>query len=342
MNNSSTVEGSKVAPGNVTDRGAKPISLSDSLLQLAHAQVRQLPESIEGEGGRCKLWRAARTVCELGLEAEIGFEILEKEFNPRCKPPWSERELWLALRDAYAIGEVRTASEPSFPVLDPTLRDSVCKSIVTEEELSSLAPPPTEERDPDFYLESLFGEGNPLLCLAKTMSVAETKRRKDWLENLDGIQFIVPSPMSARTGFCKNSEREGPRTLDNTGPRKYLVVEFDLVEKDKEGKDTKDALFIRSMMELGCSIRDISATLLAHLATRGPLVMVVSSGGKSLHGWFRVGDKADCQIRPFFEYACRLGADRRLWTACQLVRLPDGIRDNGAPQNVIFFNGGLR
>lgn len=316
----------------------KPISLADSLLQLAHAQIRRLPPSIENQGGRNKLWRAARTVCECELEIETGYEILEKDFNPRCEPPWSERELWEALGDAYARGDVRLPSKPSLPDSDFALRDKVCKNIVSEEKLSALAPPPTEEPDPDFYLDALFGEGNPLLCLAKTQKLAETKRRKDWIDNLEGIQFIVPSPMSARTGCRKKDGRESSRTEDNTGPRKYLVIEFDLVEKDKKGKDTWDALFIRSMMERGCSIRDISATLLAHLATKGPLVLVVSSGGKSLHGWFRVEGKPECEVRPFFEYACRLGADQRLWTSCQLVRLPDGIRDNGAQQNVIFFN----
>lgn len=313
--------------------------LHATLLERARTEIRNLPESVEGDGGRGRLWRAARTTCELGLDIENAFDVLDKEFNPRCRPPWSERDLRRTLQDAFSADADYLPTAPALLDLDPAIRDSVCETIVTEEELSALAPPPCEEPDPVFYLEALFGESNPLLCLAKTMKSAETKRLKEWLENIANFQFVVPSPMSARTGFCKHGPmRQGPRTLDNTGPRKYLVVEFDLVEKDKQGNDTKDAAFIRSMMERGCSIRDISAALLAHLATKGPLVMVVSSGGKSLHGWFRVEGKPEDVVRPFFQYACRLGADRRLWTACQLVRLPDGTRDNGAQQNVIFFN----
>jgi hypothetical protein len=35
--------------------------------------------------------------------------------------------------------------------------------------------------------------------------------------------------------------------------------------------------------------------------------------------------------------AVRLGADSHTWTRCQLVRMPDGIRDNGNRQRVYYF-----
>jgi hypothetical protein len=85
--------------------------------------------------------------------------------------------------------------------------------------------------------------------------------------------------------------------------------------------------------------KDEQAAILWHLALHhGPLVMVVDSGGKSLQGWFHVGGLADEQLRPFMEYAVRLGADRATWTRSQFVRMPDGQRENGRRQSVLFLN----
>jgi hypothetical protein len=188
-------------------------------------------------------------------------------------------------------------------------------------------------------LEKLFGDGDPLLSLSPDPYNFDTQRRSTWLKRLQQSkkQFIVPNIMSARMGKRLDGIAEGARTLQNTGERRFLIVEFDLAET-KAGKDTRDAGFIRAMKRKGHSVTDINATLLAHLATKGPLVMVVNSGGKSLHGWFRTEGVPELQVRNFFNYACRLGADPQLWTKCQPVRLPEGVRENGNRQPVIFFN----
>ena len=117
-------------------------------------------------------------------------------------------------------------------------------------------------------------------------------------------QFIVPSPMLRKIGRAKDGHVSS-RTLENTGPRRYLVVEFD-----------KGAL-------------DQQAALLLNLASHAPLALVVHSGGKSLHGWFYCAGQSEEELRKFMRYAVNLGADPATWTRCQLVRLPGGLRDNG-------------
>ena len=104
------------------------------------------------------------------------------------------------------------------------------------------------------------------------------------------------------------------RCLANTGPRHYLVVEFDQGSFDQH------------------------AALLWHLRKFAPLMICVHSGGKSLHGWFFVADESEPVIEEFFRYAVSLGADPATWTRCQLVRMPDGQRDNGKRQRVVFFD----
>ena len=41
--------------------------------------------------------------------------------------------------------------------------------------------------------------------------------------------------------------------------------------------------------------------------------------------------------RRFFQFARRLGADNALWNTAALVRMPGGVRDNGARQYVCYF-----
>ena len=66
--------------------------------------------------------------------------------------------------------------------------------------------------------------------------------------------------------------------------------------------------------------------------------MVVHSGGKSLHGWFNVADRADEQIWPFMRYAYQLGADHVTWRRSQFVRIPGGTRQDGKRQRVFYFD----
>jgi len=83
---------------------------------------------------------------------------------------------------------------------------------------------------------------------------------------------------------------------------------------------------------------DQQSALLLHLATYAPLACVAHSGNKSLHGWFYVFLDPEEKVQRFMEYALSLGADPATWTPCQLVRIPDGLRDNGNRQTVFFFN----
>jgi hypothetical protein len=128
------------------------------------------------------------------------------------------------------------------------------------------------------------------------------------------MQFIVPHPMTSERGIAK-SGKSGARTNDNTGPRRYLIVEFDQGSFDEQ------------------------ASILSYLATLAPLAMALMSGNKSLHAWFRAWGNSEQLHRGFMSRAIQLGGDKKLWTKSQMVRLPDGWRpDKSARQSVIYFN----
>lgn len=167
--------------------------------------------------------------------------------------------------------------------------------------------------DAECLLERLF-PGDPLLCVADGVASARVLHRTKLRGLCSNMSHIVPSPMSKPEGINKQG-RPSRRCLDNTGPRHYLVTEFDQGDKDTQ------------------------AAVIRHLTARAPLVMVVDSGGKSLHAWWRCFGQPEDRLRTFFRHAVALGADPATWTRCQLVRMPLGWRpEKGKRQEVLFYD----
>ena len=178
----------------------------------------------------------------------------------------------------------------------------------------------------------LLFPGNPLLCCGWNRHRFETRPRTQWYK-LQNLQFIVPSPMTARLGFTQQHKISG-HALSNTGPRRFLIVEFDF----EASNSAEEARLLERLAIEGRDVRDLCAALLLHLAEKAPLSLAVHSGQKSLHGWFYCAGVPEEQLWGFFQYAVLLGADRANWTRSQFARMPDGLRENGRRQTVYFFN----
>lgn len=130
-------------------------------------------------------------------------------------------------------------------------------------------------------------------------------------------------------------------SLQNTGPRQYLVLEFDFIECAADGTDTIWAPLLRGWASDGITVQDACAALLMHLAKCAPLLLIVFSGGKSLHGWFPCAGADERQLRLWMADAVKLGACTSTWTRSQFIRMPDGTRENGDRQSIEYFNPGL-
>ena len=203
-----------------------------------------------------------------------------------------------------------------WPAVDSALQSKIiAESPCTVRQFRLSSP---EEIDPDYhdayYFTSTLFPGDPLLCVGWEVHRFSTGPIEQFQERLDRMTFIVPSPMSSKFGLTTGGERS-QRTLTNTGPRRYLVTEFDSLTEDEQ------------------------VSIILHLAKSAPLVMALWSGGKSIHAWWRCTDATEAQQEEFFRYAVRLGADPATWTACQLVRLPQGWRgDKRQRQEVYYFD----
>jgi hypothetical protein len=127
--------------------------------------------------------------------------------------------------------------------------------------------------------------------------------------------------MHMEGGFTQE-DRHSFRCIEAVKARQFVVIEFDKIrEKDQQ------------------------AALIWHLSEFLPLVLVVDSSGKSLHGWFYCEGLAedDALFARFIRYAVSLSADPAACRRCQYIRMPDGLRrPENKRQPVIYWNGGAR
>jgi hypothetical protein len=268
-----------------------------------------------GEGFHSWLFRAACVLWKCGRSESDIREVLENAAST-CGRFVPQREIDEAVRNSQvsAFQPLSVLHRP-WPALNREQREAVIKkakfSLVDLWEASPVRfkdnKPHTEE-----ISDALF-PGNPLLCCGKTKGDFDTKPRNQWRGELSRQQFIVPSPMVKWRGLTKDG-KESAHCLDATGPRRFLVI-----EQDRGSVDDQSAV-------------------MWYLATIAPLVLVVHSGGKSIHGWFCCqGQDEEKILRPFMRVACLLGADHATWTRSQFVRMPGGLRANGKRQAVYYF-----
>ncbi len=280
------------------------------------------------------VYYAACSCEEAGLTDAEALPLIESRMT---REPSPSNEVESALAAAY--GQRGAVAGPKWPERNRARIAEIARTGPGLDGLRALSPVQwaDDERRSDEIIDALF-PGNPLLCVGRAQDRVATKPREAWRGKLSGCQFIVPNPMSARTGVTKAGKSGSARTEDNTGPRRFLVVECDFKETDQLGVDTPDARMLRGLAADGIAIADLCAAVIDHQTHYLPLALVVHSGGKSLHGWFSVVGRTERELEDFMRYAVSLGADDKMWQKCQLARLPDGTRDNGKRQEVLYFN----
>ncbi len=73
------------------------------LMRRARAYVAKMPPAISGSGGHDATWRVAVALVRgFRLDHAAAFEILVGDYNPRCEPQWTEREIMHKIESAGA------------------------------------------------------------------------------------------------------------------------------------------------------------------------------------------------------------------------------------------------
>jgi hypothetical protein len=261
------------------------------------------------------LFCAARALWKCG-RSEYDIRSILESAAANCGRFVPQREIDDAIRNSQvsALQPLSVRHRP-WPALNREQREAVIQkakfSLVDLWEASPVKFRDNEQHTEEI-IDSLF-RGNPLLCCGKTQADFATRPRSQWRGELSKQQFLVPSPMIAWVGRTQQG-KDSAHTKANTGSRWFLVIEQDTGSVDEQ------------------------AAVLWYLASLAPLLLVVHSGGKSVHSWFHCKDQDEEKIlRPFMRVAVLLGADHSTWTRSQFVRMPDGTRADGKRQAVYYF-----
>lgn len=225
----------------------------------------------------------------------------------------SYRKDQLRLGPSISVQSAPTATK--WPAVDVTLREEILRKSRFEL-IDLLDSSPTrvglQAPDTEWILDQLYPE-DPLLCVAASAPAAFVARKDTLQGKAQNFPLIVPSPMSSTRGRRKGDGKETNRCLDNTGPRRFLVTEFDFGSLDEQ------------------------SAVIHHLSDFAPLSLVVWSGGKSLHAWWNCRDQGDEVTGRFMHYAVGLGADPATWCRAQLVRMPGGMRKETSQQQTVYY-----
>lgn len=182
----------------------------------------------------------------------------------------------------------------------------------------STAPFPKDSKE---VLSTLF-RPKDLINMGVGKRETQTMALEKWLNQsgFDRLEFMVPHPMIAKEGVTKSGRAFRPRTQSNTGPRQRVITDFDIPDMDWHPS------LILELAEYCGELPEL----------------VMYSGGKGLHAWWRINGASSSAVLEFENEAVRLGADRILMgesSRMQLCRIPQAIRkENGKVQEIVLWN----
>lgn len=296
---------------------------------------------VAGQGVHDWLFRASLALWRCG-RAEGDIRATLRTFADGCGRRVAQREIEDAIRNSGKLPRepMRQGAWKTVPAW-PAANIEQVEAVIAERgglvDLWEASPLRFDDPSTEEVIDLLF-PGNPWLCAGARMEIMETWRREDWRGRLGALSFIVPNPMTAATGINQSGVGSA-RCLDNTGARRFLVIECDFSERSRDGKaETPYADLVRRLHAEHKTPADAAAAVLMHLGEIAPLALAVFSGGKSVHGWFHCEGIPEDTLRVFMRKAVVLGADRATWTRCQAVRMPDGLRDGKTRQGIFYFN----
>ena len=267
-----------------------------------------------GSGFHGWIFRAAKALSRCGRDEHEIRAILETAAAGcgRRVPP---REIEDAIKNGILSAAKRQpyVAAKAWPGIDHAARNLILQRGAGLKDLIADSPvKPDETHDAEWLIDALF-PADSLICAGEDNDSAHTRRRDEWRGELGNMQYIVPSPMTATQGTNLQGAIS-KRCLNNTGPRRFLIIESDHGTADEQ------------------------AAVLLHLAATAPLALALHSGGKSIHGWFYAAGQPEPLLRRFMQRAVRLGADYHTFTRCQLVRMPQGRnRKTGNRQRVLYY-----
>lgn len=260
----------------------------------------------------------------VGLSATAAAEAIARtadQHGTRRKIP--AREIEDAVSAAFRLRPKRGQWCPSRRLKVTSYDNKKTKNLLDDKfhlaDLWERSPVRLDDRPVTREILSRVYDSDDLLCIGSDPFSPLTRKLGEWQDtDLSNLQLIVPNPMQAREGLTKEGNLSA-RALSNSSPESER--RFVIYEHDQELDINQQAAVIWKLHEI----------------SPFKLVLAVHSGGKSLHGWFYTYGGNPEQVDKFKRVAVVLGGDPATMRLNQFCRLPDGLRDNGNRQSIMYF-----
>jgi hypothetical protein len=316
--------------------------------------MAQVDPAVAGQHGHSATFRAACVLVHgFALSAEEAWPFA-LDYNSRCMPPWSERDLKRKLNEAvthpkydkprgYLLSdqamprEARLVTSPPKPTYQPEKLARVASNInekITREYLGSRSKVSPSNRTPARFLEYISRPGEHVLiftvyesqgCNVWTHS-GSSGRLSSLCKYQRGFQnvWFLANPCDGQFGSIErlksptNPVGRSRRAQENITSFRYAVLESDVAPSDQ---------WLRALVQM-----------------RLPIAAIYDSGGKSVHALVRIdaASKEDWDARVRLKMMPALvpfGADPSALTAVRLTRLPNCMREEtGKLQRLLYLD----
>lgn len=312
-----------------------------TLIDRARRYVAAMPEAVSGSNGHNATYAVACALVKgFGLSIDEARPLLA-EYNTRCAPPWSDRELEHKLRQAdktqdpeprgYLIGDgpsergSATESKPKKvwqpgpkPQYDPERLKTFAGHWAREVDLAWLANRSVwdpAEITSESFLDALYRSNERVLMFTEV-----DKRGNPWTQG----EAMFPQDACPQEGKCgvwylaqpvDGEYHPNPRTGKTSRRSEEGVLRWPFLVLESDDAPVREWL--------GALVR---------LPLR--IAAIYSSGGRSVHALVRIDavtksqwdDIVRRQMAPGLKFLVLNGADKGVFSAVRLTRLPGAMR----------------
>jgi RecA-family ATPase len=287
-------------------------------IEQARAYLRKVDAAVEGHNGSAECFHVAG-ILRHGFSLSLTDAMIAiGEWNQRCLPPWSDRDL---IRKLCEVDKSAPARGHGYLLSTPR--------SVGEVTYNAIGAPPEGIADATrTFLRSVFREGEKA-CLvsgiiddegrAVPSGAGTSLTRETWLDKLDkhdGDPNKLLHGSNVKGAFVRINPTSGGSDSDVQCYR-HALLEFDALSTERQWS--------------------------AIVESNVPTACILHSGGRSLHAWVRV-DAADIQefrvrVAYLMEYFSEQQPDKQCTNPSRFSRLP-GFRRGEQMQKLLRVGGG--
>lgn len=328
------------------------------LTERARRLLDTMEPSVSGSNGHdAALKAASAVVVGLDLPDDVAMSVLQSSFNPRCQPPWSEKELRHKIRQArmhakkpfgYLIGRQRASTPPAVPAAAPqpqperlkkrqdfqptALQSMMVRGFTpTFQWLAERSPWDPRRVTPQAFLDAIFQPGEKTVLFVRYASQGQLGH----VAGSPGKTYYLADRPGPRPTICDEfpeKAREGmwflPSPIDGKWYPSGNVDDFGNPILSRRSGASVTA-WRHMLLESDNAPEEEWLNLITNLPL--PITALYTSGSRSIHALLKIDTPSKSAFDAFRDritpLLSRLGADPAAISGVRLTRLPGVVRE---------------